>query len=276
MSDEETKEEPKDEKAAVPADDAKQKTAETPAEDKPKKAVAAKAASKDKPKKAVATKAAAEDKPKKAVAAKATAEDKPKKAVAAKSAAKDKPKKAVAAEAGSEDKPKKAVAAEAGSEEKPKEDASKDKRKSAGDDVVSVLDEVEGGGDAAPEAKALPKKGTRQVPYGIAHIRATFNNTIVTIADTRGEVLGWSSGGRAGFKGARKSTAFAAGVVGQEAARHALARGVREVEVRVQGPGAGRETAVRALQSSGLTISVIKDVTAVPHNGCRPPKRRRV
>lgn len=130
--------------------------------------------------------------------------------------------------------------------------------------------------DIQPAAKQAKVKPARHVSFGIAHIRATFNNTTVAIADTKGGVLAWSSAGRAGFKGSRKSTAFAAGVVGQEAARQAIARGMKEIEVHVQGPGAGRETAIRALQSSGLNISVIKDVTPIPHNGCRPRKRRRV
>ncbi len=145
------------------------------------------------------------------------------------------------------------------------------------DDVNQAPDDV-GAEEAVPKA-AVPRgkgRGTVFGSTGIAHIRATFNNTMVTIADTKGRVCAWSTAGRAGFKGSRKSTAFAAGVVGQEAARQALARGVREVEVRVQGPGAGRETAIRSLQSSGLQITMIKDVTPIPHNGCRPRKRRRV
>lgn len=121
-----------------------------------------------------------------------------------------------------------------------------------------------------------PVKTLRHVSFAVAHVRATFNNTMIAISDAKGGVLVWSSAGRAGFKGSRKSTAYAAGVVGQEVARQAIGFGVKEVEVRVQGPGAGRETAIRALQSSGLNISVIKDVTPMPHNGCRPRKRRRV
>lgn len=135
------------------------------------------------------------------------------------------------------------------------------------------------GGDAGA-AKAAARKvrarSTRHVPMGIAHIKATFNNTIVSITDMRGGVIAWSAAGRAGFKGSRKSTAFAATLVGQESARQAIARGMHEIEVRVQGAGAGRESAIRALQSSGLNISVIKDVTPIPHNGCRARKRRRV
>lgn len=120
------------------------------------------------------------------------------------------------------------------------------------------------------------KKGSKNVPFGIAFVKTTFNNTIVSITDMRGNVISWSSAGRCNFKGSRKSTAFAATTVAQDAARTAIGHGMSEVEVRVQGPGAGRESAVRAIQAAGLTISVIKDTTAIPHNGCRPPKRRRV
>ncbi len=117
---------------------------------------------------------------------------------------------------------------------------------------------------------------SRSVPAGVAHIRATFNNTIVTISDARGNVLSWSTAGKAGFKGARKSTAFAGTMVAQDAARAAAAKGMHEVEVRVQGAGAGRESAVRGIQSAGMHINMIKDVTPIAHNGCRPRKRRRV
>ena len=129
--------------------------------------------------------------------------------------------------------------------------------------------------EAAPARRARARGG-RVVSAGVAHIRATFNNTIISITDPRGGVVAWSSSGRAGFKGSRKCTAFAATMVGQDAARQAVGRGMHEVEVRIQGAGAGRESAIRALQSAGLSISVIKDVTPVPHNGCRPRKRRRV
>ena len=120
------------------------------------------------------------------------------------------------------------------------------------------------------------KKVKKNVPVGNVFIQSTFNNAIVTITDLEGNVISWSSAGRCNFKGSRKSTAFAATTVAQDAARTAIGHGMSEVEVRVQGPGAGRESAVRALQSSGLSISVIKDTTAIPHNGCRPPKKRRV
>lgn len=124
--------------------------------------------------------------------------------------------------------------------------------------------------------KIIKAKGSKNVHTGIAHVSATFNNTIVSITDLTGAVIGWSSSGKAGFRGSRKSTAYAAQLVAQDACRQAMGHGLKEVEVRVKGPGAGRESAVRALQAMGLDISVIRDVTPVPHNGCRPPKQRRV
>jgi small subunit ribosomal protein S11 len=128
-----------------------------------------------------------------------------------------------------------------------------------------------------PNAKKIIKaKGSKNISVGIANILATFNNTQVSITDMHGNLLGWSSAGRVGFKGSRKSTAFAAQQVAQDAARQAMSHGMREVEIRVKGPGSGRESAIRALQAIGLEISVIKDVTPVPHNGCRPRKKRRV
>ena len=137
-------------------------------------------------------------------------------------------------------------------------------------------DAAAAGAEGARAARQPRVRAGRAVPFGIVHIRATFNNTIISISDTKGGVIAWSTSGRAGFKGSRKSTAFAASVVAQEAARQAVARGMQEVEVRVQGPGAGRESAIRAIQSAGLNITMIKDVTPMPHNGCRPRKRRRV
>lgn len=111
---------------------------------------------------------------------------------------------------------------------------------------------------------------------GIAHIKATFSNTIVTIADMNGDTVAWSSSGKSGFKGSKKSTPFAATIAAENAAREAVSLGMKRVHVRVQGPGSGRESAIQALQGAGLTIRSIKDVTPIPHNGCRPPKRRRV
>jgi len=124
--------------------------------------------------------------------------------------------------------------------------------------------------------KIIKAKGSKNVATGVAHVLATFNNTIVSITDLNGNVIGWSSAGKVGFKGSRKSTAYAAQLVAQDACRQAMGHGLKEVEVLVKGPGAGRESAVRAIQAIGLDISVIRDVTPVPHNGCRPPKQRRV
>ena len=126
------------------------------------------------------------------------------------------------------------------------------------------------------QPKIVKAKGSKNVHSGVAHVLATFNNTIVSITDQNGSVIGWSSAGKVGFKGSRKSTAYAAQMVAQDACRQAMGHGLKEVEVRVKGPGAGRESAVRAIQAIGLDISVIRDVTPVPHNGCRPPKQRRV
>ncbi|HMP89428.1 MAG TPA: 30S ribosomal protein S11 [Kiritimatiellia bacterium] len=124
--------------------------------------------------------------------------------------------------------------------------------------------------------KRVKIKGAKNVPLGIVHVTSTFNNTIVSITDLKGNVIGWSTAGRSGFKGSRKSTAFAATMAAQDAARQAMNHGLQEVEVRVQGPGAGRESAIRAIQASGINVTAIKDVTPMPHNGCRPRKRRRV
>ena len=131
-------------------------------------------------------------------------------------------------------------------------------------------------GDDLAGKKIVKAKGSKNISSGVANILATFNNTQVNITDMHGNILGWSSAGRVGFKGSRKSTAYAAQQVAQDAARQAMAHGMREVEIRVKGPGSGRESAIRALQALGLESSVIKDVTPVPHNGCRPRKKRRV
>ena len=178
---------------------------------------------------------------------------------------------AKAVEPASEKAPVKAVAKK-GKTAKKKEAAEKAAEATApksADDILS-LDAPLG------PIKVVKAKGSKNVLHGIAHVLATFNNTIVSITDQRGAVLGASSAGKVGFKGSRKSTAYAAQLVAQDAARQAMSHGVKEVEVRVKGPGSGRESAVRALQAIGLEITVIKDVTPVPHNGCRPPKARRV
>ena len=162
----------------------------------------------------------------------------------------------VAAEPKPAKKPAKPAKQEAAPAEAPRENLSLD------------ADQVE-----AP--KIVKAKGAKNIHSGIAHVYATFNNTIVTITDLNGNVIGWSSAGKVGFKGSRKSTAYAAQLVAQDASRQAMGHGLKEVQVLVKGPGAGRESAVRALQAIGLDLTLIRDVTPVPHNGCRPPKQRR-
>jgi small subunit ribosomal protein S11 len=129
---------------------------------------------------------------------------------------------------------------------------------------------------AKPGKRVRKKVEKKNIPNGIAHIQATFNNTIITITDVAGNVISWCTSGSKGFRGSRKSTPFAAQVAAEDAAKKAQEHGLRSVEVWVKGPGSGRESALRALQAVGLTITMIKDVTPIPHNGCRPPKRRRV
>jgi len=126
------------------------------------------------------------------------------------------------------------------------------------------------------KAAVKKKKVKRNVPSGVAHIKATFNNTIITFSDVNGDVVSWSTSGAKGFKGSRKSTPFAAQVAAEDAARRAMDAGMRSCTVLVNGPGAGRESAVRAIASTGMKVTMLKDVTPIPHNGCRPPKRRRV
>lgn len=128
----------------------------------------------------------------------------------------------------------------------------------------------------AKKAGKQRKKEARAIPKGIAHIQSTFNNTVITITDPNGNTIAWESAGVLGFKGSRKSTPFAAQMAAESVAKKAMDQGVRQVEVFVKGPGAGREAAIRSLQAAGLEINLIKDVTPIPHNGCRPPKRRRV
>jgi small subunit ribosomal protein S11 len=171
------------------------------------------------------------------------------------------------AKAADETKAKKAAAATAA--EAPKADA-------AVPPVVAAPTAAELLGEDANAKKVVKAKHAKNISVGIANILATFNNTQVTITDMHGNLIGWSAAGRVGFKGSRKSTAYAAQMVAQDAARQAMAHGMKEVEIRVKGPGSGRESAIRALQAIGLEISSIKDVTPVPHNGCRPRKKRRV
>lgn len=127
-----------------------------------------------------------------------------------------------------------------------------------------------------PTIAKTRKKNARNVPSGVAHVRATFNNTIISVTDLTGNVIAWASAGKVGYSGSRKSSAFAATVAAQEAAKSAMSLGMKEMEVNLSGPGAGRESAVRGLQSAGIMITMIRDKTPIPHNGCRPRKRRRV
>ncbi|WP_019878885.1 30S ribosomal protein S11 [Succinispira mobilis] len=129
---------------------------------------------------------------------------------------------------------------------------------------------------AARKVVRTKRKERKNIEHGVAHIRSTFNNTIVTISDVRGNVLSWASAGGMGFRGSRKSTPFAAQMAAEQAAKAAMEHGLKQVEVFVKGPGSGREAAIRSLQAAGLEVNSIKDVTPIPHNGCRPPKRRRV
>ena len=131
-------------------------------------------------------------------------------------------------------------------------------------------------GKPAPRKKGGKRKERREVRTGVAHIQATFNNTIVTLTDKTGNVVSWSSAGSAGFKGSRKSTPFAAQLAAEDAAKKAMDHGMRSIAVHVNGPGSGRESALRALAAAGLKVTLIRDITPIPHNGCRPPKRRRV
>jgi small subunit ribosomal protein S11 len=201
----------------------------------------------------------------------ASKKEKPEGAPAEKPAAKAageapaKPKKAPAAPAADADAPAAAPGVEAA---KPAE-AAVPAAGSAPTAAELLADDMAG-------KKIVKAKGAKNIVSGIVNILATFNNTQVSITDMQGHVIGWSSAGRVGFKGSRKSTAYAAQQVAQDAARQAMSHGMKEVEVRVKGPGSGRESAIRAIQAIGLEITTIKDVTPVPHNGCRPRKKRRV
>jgi small subunit ribosomal protein S11 len=183
--------------------------------------------------------------------------------------------KAAQADSPEGEKGEKAPAPKADAQTKPAKKPAKQKKEqpaaapAASENLSLSSDEVE-------KPKIVKAKGSKNVHSGIAHVLSTFNNTIVTITDLKGNVIGWSSAGKVGFKGSRKSTAYAAQMVAQDASRQAMGHGLKEVEVLVKGPGAGRESAVRALQAIGLDLTVIRDVTPVPHNGCRPPKQRRV
>lgn len=181
-----------------------------------------------------------------------------------------------AAKPGAEAQPAKAAKAAPASAEADQAAAAPAALEAAGPVAAAAPTAAELLADEMAGKKIVKAKGAKNIVTGIANILATFNNTQVSITDMQGHVIGWSTAGRVGFKGSRKSTAYAAQQVAQDAARQAMAHGMKEVEVRVKGPGSGRESAIRALQAIGLEISTIKDVTPVPHNGCRPRKKRRV
>jgi small subunit ribosomal protein S11 len=179
----------------------------------------------------------------------------------------------------SQDTGQKSAASEAEPRVKPAKKAPKKKKEEAAPKATAAAATPESlslSADAVGKQKIVKAKGSKNIHSGVAHVLSTFNNTIVTITDMNGNVIGWSSAGKVGFKGSRKSTAYAAQMVAQDASRQAMGHGLKEVEVLVKGPGAGRESAVRALQAIGLDLTIIRDVTPVPHNGCRPPKQRRV
>jgi small subunit ribosomal protein S11 len=181
----------------------------------------------------------------------------------------------VAGSAVSADTGDNAATSKAEQESKPAKKSPK-KKKEEPAPVAAAPENLSLSADAVGKQKIVKAKGSKNIHTGIAHVISTFNNTIVTITDMNGNVIGWSSAGKVGFKGSRKSTAYAAQMVAQDASRQAMGHGLKEVEVLVKGPGAGRESAVRALQAIGLDLTIIRDVTPVPHNGCRPPKQRRV
>jgi small subunit ribosomal protein S11 len=201
------------------------------------------------------------------------AEDAAKKPRAPKAAKEAAPKPEAAEVQGEPAKVEAAVAAPA---EPKKKTAPKAKKEEATAPAPAPAENLSLSPDSIEQPKIVKAKGSKNIHNGVAHILATFNNTIVTITDMKGNVIGWSSAGKVGFKGSRKSTAYAAQMVAQDASRQAMGHGLKEVEVLVKGPGAGRESAVRALQAIGLELTLIRDVTPVPHNGCRPPKQRRV
>ena len=173
-------------------------------------------------------------------------------------------------------KSEKVAAPKADAQTKPTKKPAKQKKEQPATAAPATPENLSLSSEEVDKPKIVKAKGSKNVHSGIAHVLSTFNNTIVTITDLKGNVIGWSSAGKVGFKGSRKSTAYAAQMVAQDASRQAMGHGLKEVEVLVKGPGAGRESAVRALQAIGLDLTVIRDVTPVPHNGCRPPKQRRV
>lgn len=187
------------------------------------------------------------------------------------------PKKEEAKAPAEEVKADSAVETKVSSEEKGEEKAT-EKKAEGGEKAKEAkeADSEEEKSAGKPEPKPRTRKGKKNIPNGVVYINATFNNTLITIADTNGNVIAWSSAGSKGFKGSRKNTPFAAQVASEDACRKAMEHGLRSVSIEVRGPGAGRESAIRAVSSCGILITMMKDTTPVPHNGCRPPKRRRV
>jgi small subunit ribosomal protein S11 len=205
------------------------------------------------------------------------ADETKKKSAPKKEAKAEVPAEKPAAKASSEAAPAKTKKAAAATEAAPAAaEAAKPAEGAAAAPVAAAPTAAELLADDLAGKKIVKAKGAKNIISGVANILATFNNTLVSITDMQGHVIGWSSAGRVGFKGSRKSTAYAAQQVAQDAARQAMSHGMKEIEVRVKGPGSGRESAIRALQAIGLEITTIKDVTPVPHNGCRPRKKRRV
>jgi small subunit ribosomal protein S11 len=211
----------------------------------------------------------AEETKKKSAAPKKEKESRPGGTAAGKAAAKEAAPAEKAAKPADEKAPKRAAPAA----EAPVAEAPKPQGAPVAGSAPSAAELL---GEDAAAKKIIKAKHAKNIISGVANILATFNNTQVTITDLHGNLIGWSTAGRVGFKGSRKSTAYAAQQVAQDAARQAMAHGMKEVEIRVKGPGSGRESAIRALQAIGLEINAIKDVTPIPHNGCRPRKKRRV
>ena len=272
MADEENKS--KQPEAQQPEAEAKQETPAAPAEEASAPKAKAKPKAKDKPK----------DKPKDELKAKGEAKpkddeakdkpkDKPKDEPKAK--AKDKPKDDEAKDKPKDDEAKGEAKPKAKKEAKGKKDDSDSEEDGESSVAAPSAQELLTSDDPTPQ-KVIKAKKSKNVHSGIATILATFNNTHVSLSDKQGNLIAWSTAGKNGFRGSRKSTSYAAQKVAQDAARRAMAHGLKEIEVRVKGPGSGRESAIRALQAVGLEITSIRDVTPIPHNGCRPKKRRRV
>jgi small subunit ribosomal protein S11 len=278
MADEENKSQQPE--AQQPEAEAKQETpAAAPAEETPAPKAKAKAKAKAKPKAKAKAKPEAKDESKPEAKDEAKAKKKTKAKDEAKPEAKDEAKSEPKPKPEDKDEPKPEAKDEAKAKKKTKVKGKKDDSDSEQEEDASVAapsaQELLTSDDPSPQ-KVVKAKKSKNVHSGIATILATFNNTHVSLTDKQGNLIAWSTAGKNGFRGSRKSTSYAAQKVAQDAARRAMAHGLKEIEVRVKGPGSGRESAIRALQAVGLEITSIRDVTPIPHNGCRPKKRRRV